>query len=207
MLAVRDGRLIPYGANAQTAANAIVPLLRDASTRVLVGLLRACDLVIVRGVVLDAASADDLGDLVPVSTVALGRFAEERREELVRWEEKLGRDVLDVLRTQSSAIVCFFLHTSLERAGVDRKTATALLEMAARSAFTEEAALAAMPHYFAVSGDPTDALAVKTIDAVGAEHEVLSSFTVVLTPVLASLQEDFAFTSDQIKASVTNLTP
>ncbi|NUP06629.1 MAG: hypothetical protein HOW73_11295 [Polyangiaceae bacterium] len=201
MLAVRDSRLIPEGASVETAAYAIVPLLRDASTRVLVGILRACDLVIVRGMRLDSSSSDDLGDLVPASTAAPGRFADERRDELSRWEDKLGRRKIDGLRTEASAIVCYFLHTSLTRADVESKVSTALLEAAAHSAFEEEGPLSELPRYLGHAGDPTDELAAKVLSVLKESSDVLGSFTVMLTPVLASLQEDFAFASRQIKLS------
>lgn len=199
LLAVRDSRLIPEGANAEAAAYAIVPLLRDASTRVLVGVLRAFDLVIVRGVRLDASSPDDLGDLVPLSTAAPGHFADERRDELTRWGDKLGREKLDCLRTEASAIVCYFLHTSLHHAGVDAKTSTALLEASAHSAFAEEGPLSELPRYLGHAGDPIDALTSKVLAIVGEDPNIIGSLTVMLTPVVASLQEDFAFTSGQIK--------
>jgi hypothetical protein len=201
MLAVRDSRLIPEGASVAVAAHALVPLLRDAATRVLIGALRACDLVIFRGVRLDKSASDDLADLVPLSTAAPGRFADERRSELSRWDERLGKEKLDALRTEASAIVCYFLHTSLGQNGVEMKTSTALLEEAARRAFPEEGPLASLPHYLGSSQDPTDALASKVLSLLEEAGDALSSLTVMLAPVLASLQEDFAFTSRQIKIS------
>lgn len=203
MLAVRDSRLIPEGATVDTAAYAIVPLLRDAATRVLIGVLRACDLVIIRGLRLDTTSADDMGELVPQSTAAAGRFAEERRDELARWEERLGDDKVGALRTESAAVVCYFLHTSLQQVGVETSAATELLEAAARSAFDEEGALSSMPYYLGSASDPTDALARKALLIVDDDADAFASFTVMLSPVLASLHEDFAFTSGQIKISMS----
>lgn len=201
MLAVRDSRLIPEGASVAVAAHSIVPLLRDAATRVLIGALRAADLVIFRGVRLDKSTSDDLTDLVPVSTAAPGRFADERKGELSRWDGRIGQEKLDALRTEASAIVCYFLHASLGQNGVDTNTATALLEESARRAFPEEGPLAALPHYLGSAQDPTDALAAKVLGLLAESNDALGSLTVMLTPVLASLQEDFAFTSRQIKIS------
>lgn len=202
MLAVRDSRLIPEGATVDAAAFAIVPLLRDAATRVLIGVLRACDLVIVRGLRLDTTSADNMGELVPQSTAAAGRFAEERRDELLRWEERLGEDKVGALRTEAAAVVCYFLHTSLQQVGVETSAATALLDAAARAAFDEEGALSSMPYYLGSASDPTDALARKALLIVADDSDAFASFTVMLSPVLASLHEDFAFTSGQIKISM-----
>ncbi len=202
LLAVRDSRLIPEGATPEAAAYAIIPLLKDASTRVLVGMLRGLDLVVVRGMRVEGTDADTLSGLVPQSTAMPGHFADERADELHRWHDKLGEEKLASLRTEASAVVCYFLHTSLEKTGVDMSTSTSLLEAAARGAFEQEAPLSAMPHYLGAASDPTDALAVRTLDILGEPHEALASLSLMLTPVLASLQEDFAFTSGQIKLSV-----
>jgi len=200
MLAVRDSRLIPEGATPEACAAAIVPLLRDAATRVLVGILRAYDLLVVRAIDVGKTSADDFGELVPVSQAAPGRFADERRSELSRWDEKLGAAKLTQLRNESSAVVCFFLHVSLERAGVTTNTAVTLLEAAAQLAFPDEGAVAAMPRYFG-SPDPAEALASRALDALATSRNTLASFALAMTPVLASLQEDFMFTATQIKLS------
>lgn len=200
MLAVRDSRLIPEGATAEACAAAIVPLLRDAGTRVLVGILRAYDLLVVREIKVDKTTADDFGELVPTSQAAPGRFADERREELARWEDKLGPAKLTQLRNDASAVVCFFLHVALERVGLSTGTAVTLLEAGAQLAFPDEGAVAAMPRYFGAP-DPADALASRALEAFESNRAVLAGFALAMTPVLASLQEDFAFTAQQIKLS------
>ena len=200
MLAVRDSRLIPEGATAEACAAAIVPLLRDAGTRVLVGILRAYDLLVVREITFDKTSADDFGELVPLSQAAPGRFADERRAELARWEDKLGPAKLTQLRNDASAVVCFFLHVSLERVGLATHTAVTLLEAGAQLAFPDEGAVAAMPRYFGMP-DPAEALASRALETFGSDRAVLAGFAIAMTPVLASLQEDFAFTATQIKLS------
>lgn len=200
MLAVRDSRLIPEGATAEACAAAIVPLLRDAGTRVLVGILRAYDLLVVREIKVDKTTADDFGELVPLSRAAPGRFADERREELARWEDKLGAAKVTQLRNDASAVVCFFLHVSLERVGLATSTAVTLLEAGAQLAFPDEGAVAAMPRYFGMP-DPAEALASRALEAFESNRSVLAGFALAMTPVLASLQEDFAFTAQQIKLS------
>lgn len=197
MLAVRDSRLIPEGGTAASAGSALVPLLRDAATRVTVGLLRAYDLLVVRRV--EVGSGDDYSELVPVSTAAPGRFATERKGELERWEDKLGDEKLRELAGEAHAVVCFFLHQSLEQAGVEAKLAIAVLESAAHSAFPESGPLAELPRYLAVAQNPTDAIAARALSTLGAESELLNSFAVMLAPILASLQEDFSFTANQVK--------
>jgi hypothetical protein len=200
MLAVRDSRLIPEGATAEACAAAIVPLLRDAGTRVLVGILRAYDLLVVREIKVDKTSADDFGELVPTSQAAPGRFADERREELARWEDKLGPSTLTQLRNDASAVVCFFLHVSLERAGLATTTTVTLLEAGAQLAFPDEGAVAAMPRYFGAP-DPAEALASRALETFQTNRAALAGFALAMTPVLASLQEDFTFTATQIKLS------
>ena len=107
---------------------------------------------------------------------------------------------LTQLRNDASAVVCFFLHVSLERTGLATTTTVTLLEAGAQLAFPDEGAVAGMPRYFGAP-DPAEALASRALEAFQANRSVLAGFALAMTPVLASLQEDFAFTATQIKLS------
>ncbi|MFO0550285.1 MAG: hypothetical protein U0271_17960 [Polyangiaceae bacterium] len=204
LLAVREAPLIPIGASPEEAGFALKPLLRDAATRVLVGTLRALDLVVLRGIELDESRLDDY---VPVSTVAPGRFGDERREELDRWLSKLGASEFTSLRDEAAAIVCHVLMTSLEQAGVAAATNTALLESAARVAFADESPLGRLGSYLGPSAtNPAGTLARVALATIGdAPHGVRDPEVVLgraLTPVYASLQEDFALIAGQVRRAV-----
>lgn len=202
MLAVRDSRLIPEGASTEVVGDAIVPLLRDASTRTLVGVLRAYDLSIVRHVEIDPRASGDFGELVPQSTAAPGRFADERADELARWEAKLGGQVMNGLKDESATVVVFFLHSNLSGSGLDPKLVVGILERAAASAFPGGAPLANLARYLqGAHSSSAQELAARTLAMLGAEAARVDAFTTVITPTLQSLQDDFAFVAQQIMLS------
>jgi hypothetical protein len=199
MLAVRDSRLVPPGATASDAGVALAPLLKDASTRVLTGVLRAYDLVVVRQV--DLSGSDDVGDLVPLSTVAPGRFELDRKAELARWETTLGAAAVESLRSEAHTLVCFLLGRSLERAAVDERVRTVLVEVASRAAFPGEALLEEAPPYDSID-DPAPMVAVRALAILTQGSETPTEpFANALAPVLGSVAADFAFTSEQVKLS------
>lgn len=200
MLAVRDSRLVPPGATAADAGVALAPLLKDASTRVLTGVLRAYDLVVLRQV--DLAAGEDVGDLVPVSTVAPGRFDLDRKAELARWESSIGAGPIASLRSESHALVCFMLEQSLERAAVDDRVRRPLVEAASRAAFPGESLLDELPTYDTVE-DPAPMVAVRVLAILteGSDAPPTQPLAAALGPVLGSVATDFEFTSGQVKLS------
>lgn len=203
MMAVRDGRLIPLDASPEEAGEALIPLLRDAATRVLVGILRAYDLVVVKKLQVDARDAEDMGELVPASTAAPGRFGDDRAAEIDRWAAVLGDDPLTALQDESGAVVTYFLQRALQQEGVELATAVRVLETAAGGAFLGASPLTQLPRYLAsAEGGPTEVLGAKIAEAVSASAERVDSLMVALTPVLASLQADFSFAANRVKAAV-----
>ena len=202
MLAVRDSRLIPEGASPEVVGDAIVPLLRDASTRTLVGVLRAYDLSIVRHVEIDPRASGDFGELVPQSTAAPGRFADDRADELARWEHKLGAQVMGGLKDEAATVAVFFLHSNLSGSGLDPRLVVAILERAAASGFPGGAPLANLARYLqGAHSSSAHELAARTLSLLGAESSRGDAFTNVITPTLQSLQDDFAFVAQQIMLS------
>lgn len=200
MLAVRDSRLIPAGVTAEGAGLALVPLFKDAATRMLVGVLRMYDLIIVRGVSA-AGGEDDLAEVVPVSSVAPGLFELERRPELGRWEDALGTDPLGALRAEAQAIVCFCFWHGLQETEVEPAVGQAVLESAARSAFPQSESLELSVAYQRGREAPAGLLAVRALAALSRSEADLPAeeFHAALTSLLATIQADFTFAAEQVK--------
>jgi hypothetical protein len=200
MLAVRDSRLVPPGATASDAGVALAPLLKDASTKLLTGVLRAYDLVVLRQV--DLSGGEDVGDLVPVSTVAPGRFDLDRKAELSRWESSIGAAPIASLRSEAHALVCFMLDQSLKRAAVDERIRSPLVDTASRVAFPGESLLDELPPYGTVE-DPAPMVAVRVLAILteGSEAPPTQPLAAALGPVIESVAADFEFTSGQVKLS------
>jgi hypothetical protein len=200
MLAVRDSRLIPAGVTAEGAGLALVPLFKDAAIRMLVGVLRMYDLIIVRGVSA-AGGENDLAEVVPVSSVAPGLFEFERRPELSRWEDVLGTNPLAALRAEAQALVCFCLWHGLQETEVEKALGQAVLESAARAAFPQSDALDLSAAYQAGREAPAGLLAVRALVVLSPSKTDLPAeeFQAALSSLLATIQADFTFAAEQVK--------
>lgn len=201
MLAVRDARLIPAGATIEEAGAALQPLLKDASIRVLLGVLRAYDLTEVLAV---SSSEDDLADIVPQSSVAPGRFELERRPEIVRWEARLGTELMASLRDEANALVCAFFRSSMVEVGVGEELARGVLNAAARSAFPEGSPVIDGEVYSS-EGEIAGLVAVRTLAILtlgkAAKEAGHASYELAITSLVASLRADFTFAAEQVKLS------
>ncbi|WP_437586843.1 hypothetical protein [Sorangium sp. So ce1000] len=116
-------------------AAALAPLLRDASTRLLLGCLRAHDLIIVRRVAIDPGAAEQLAALLPVSEAPPGEFEASRAAELSRWHTALGSPVISQLRTESCAISAQKARVALGAASIAPGVAGELIDALCRTAF------------------------------------------------------------------------
>jgi hypothetical protein len=164
----------------------------------LIGLLRGYDLTVVRHVELDPRQSGDFGELVPQSTAAPGRFAEDRAEELARWETKLGPERMHALETEADTVSCFFLHKNLTGSGVDPKTALTILERSAAGAFEGSKVLAGLPRYLQGAQESASELASRTLSILEADPKRAEGLRAAIVPTLQSLQDDFAFVAQQI---------
>jgi len=201
ILAVRDGRLFPLGATPEIAGGGLVPLLRDSAARVLVGTLRAYDLVVVRALDVEDDGALSQGSFIPVSTAAPGKFAEERAGEIERWRERLGDLSLAALTGEAATVVCFFLGRCLESESVDTNVATRIVSSAAPLSFAELTPLADLPRYLVSPSDATLAYVTRVLAIVGADARAASGLVTALAPVLSSVQEEFFLAAGQVKLS------
>ncbi len=116
-------------------AAALAPLLRDASARLLLGCLRAHDLIIVRRVAIDPGSADHLAALLPVSEAPPGEFEASRAAELSRWHAALGSPVICQLRTESCTISAQKARMALSTAAIAPGLVGELVDALCRTAF------------------------------------------------------------------------
>lgn len=203
ILAVRSEPLVAAHSTPEQVGRALVPLVRDATTKLLFGILRAYDLLVVRGITIDDSQSDLLAEMVPISTAPAGFFERSRIDELDRWEDALGYDAIDALRTESATVVAYLLHRCLDHVKVPMLAATTILETIDATAFDRESSpLADISRYLhSIDGKPASSLAAAIVDVLG-HADVLEHLEVVLTPVLASLQEDLSLAASQSEASL-----
>jgi hypothetical protein len=115
---------LPAAASPAQAAALLAPIAHDAATRLLIGFLRAHDLIGVRNVEMDAASVDML---IPQSEAAPGGYEASRSDELARWQTALGAGSLRALRREAHLLACYMAEQALLRAGIPRDSADLVL--------------------------------------------------------------------------------
>ena len=118
----------PRGSPPAEIGASLAPILRDSLTRLLIGFLRAHDLLVVRQVVLDETATELLAALLPVSEAPPGEFEESRAQEISRWRGVLGPEVLDALRVEAGVLGASLAGLALQRVGMVPATALELLE-------------------------------------------------------------------------------
>ena len=115
-------------------AHYVAPLVKDSAVRLLIGFLRAHDLVTVRGVSIDGNSAEMLANLVPVSDASPGGYEASRAAELQRWQSTLGDGPVSALRREVKTLGTFVAKDALARAQVLDGTYARELRSALREA-------------------------------------------------------------------------
>ena len=94
--------LMPPGTPPSAMGAFVAPTLRDSAARLLIGFLRAHDLITLRRVVVDEGSAEMLANLVPSSDAAPGGYEGSRSGEIARWTQAIGADVVNALHHEAN---------------------------------------------------------------------------------------------------------
>jgi hypothetical protein len=182
--------MLPPGSPPDAIGQAIAPFVRDGAGRVLVGFLRAYDLLALRGLALEEGSAEMLAALVPVSDAPLGGYEASRNAELARWQQTFGDAIFQRIRRESQVAAIFLAHAALSRAAVPQNITLEILQEAAPAAFAgERGTVLEMSRYLSASHDgAVPALCANFVDIVG--HGDAAQLSAALAPLVASVEED-----------------
>ncbi|MFO0613536.1 MAG: hypothetical protein U0414_13145 [Polyangiaceae bacterium] len=208
MLSVRGAPLVPTGTTAENAGKALAPLLRDAATKLMLGLLRAYDLFAIRKMSLNESDTEIIEAMVPVSSAPLGFFWESRSEEFHRWTETLGEEAFGALRAEAEAAASYLFYQSLDHARVEQTALNVVLERSAEGAFVDgKVALAKLGRYLhPAEGSTVAELAASVRRSLGRPsgeaRAELGRIDLVLTPLLAALQDDLSIAAAQVRYAV-----
>ncbi|WP_437721714.1 hypothetical protein [Sorangium sp. So ce861] len=180
-------------------AAALAPLLRDASTRLLLGCLRAHDLIIVRRVAIDPGAAEQMAALLPVSEAPPGEFEASRAAELSRWHAALGSPVISQLRAESCTISAQKARMALSTAAIPPGLVGELVDALCRTAFPG----------FALSSAHIDRYVEHDLNELAAEsvarilrHPNSKQLRLAFGPLLDAVQTDMDAISSLAKASL-----
>ncbi|WP_437924685.1 hypothetical protein WMF37_37520 [Sorangium sp. So ce291] len=180
-------------------AAALAPLLRDTSARLLIGCLRAHDLIIVRRVAIDPGAPEQLAAFLPVSEAPPGEFEASRAAELSRWHSALGSPVLSQLRTESCTISAQKARMALSTAQIAPGVAGELVDALCRTAFPGLALSSA--HIDRYAEQDLSELAAETVARI-LRHPNSKQLRLALGPLLDAVHSDMDGISRLAKASL-----
>ncbi len=194
--------LMPPGTPPSAMGAFVAPTLRDSAARLLIGFLRAHDLITLRRVIIDEGSAEMLANLVPSSDAAPGGYEGSRAVEIARWSQAIGADVVNALHHEANVISVFIARDTLARADMNRTLAAAVLDASVTSAFPGDEARYADGGRFPDASTPsfTDAV-VHGLTRIAGCGDDPAAMTAALRPLLALIQEDLATSAMIVKLS------
>jgi hypothetical protein len=194
--------VLPPGSPPQAIARVLAPFMSDCAARVLVGFLRAYDLLVLRGLALEEGSADMLAAVVPVSDAPLGGYEASRIAELTRWQNSFGSATFQRLRRECQVVAVFFAHKSLNQHDIPQNITFEILQEATPLAFAGETnVLLGMSRWLQLpENDVLPALCAYLTDLVG--HGNPQELATALRQLVASVNEDLALASSLAKDGV-----
>jgi hypothetical protein len=168
----------------------LAPFIRDCAGRILVGFLRAYDLLVLRGIPLDENSSEMLAAVVPVSDALHGAYEASRTSEINRWQNSFGQATFLRLRRECQVVAVFLAHSALTEQSIPQNVRLEILQEATSVAFSGEAAiLHGMARWLKLGeADVLPALCAHLTDLVG--HGDPQELAAALRLLVASVNED-----------------
>ena len=183
-------------------AQFVAPVVKDSAARVLIGFLRAHDLIAVRGVSIDEGSGEMLASLVPVSDAPPGGYEASRAGEIARWQTTLGPAVMVALQHEVRVVGVYLAREAMVRVEVMPALVDAVVEALAAAAFPEEAGILTDLGRFPEAAAPAFALVLaQNLTRLAEATEDPAAIASALTPLLALVQDDLSVAAMIIKQS------
>jgi hypothetical protein len=192
--------LLPPGTPPAGMGAFVAPTVRDSSARLLIGFLRAHDLITLRHVVIDETSAEMLANLVPASDAPPGGYEASRSAEIARWSQALGADVLTALHHEVNAVSVFLTRDAILRIDLNRTLAAAVIDASISAAFPGEEERFAGPARFPDATTPafTEAVVHELTRIAGCGDDP-AAMTAALRPLISLIQEDLSTSATIVK--------
>ena len=192
--------LLPPGTPPAGMGAFVAPTVRDSSARLLIGFLRAHDLITLRRVVIDERSAETLANLVPLSDAPPGGYEASRSAELTRWSQAIGADVVSALHHEVNAVSVYLTRDAILRADLNRTLAAAVIDASISAAFPGEEERFAGPARFpdASTSAFTDAVVHELTRIAGCGDDP-EAMTAALRPLIVLIQEDLTTSAMIVK--------
>lgn len=194
--------LMPPGTPPAAMGAFVAPLVRDSAARLLIGFLRAHDLITLRGVVIDEGSAEVLANLVPISDASPGNYETSRAPEIARWQATLGVEPMAKLLRETSVISVHLAEEAMVRAEVSKTLASAVVEAVCAAAYPDDPAVLTDIERFA-DLQPAEFVATiaHNLTSIAAAGDDPVPMTAALGPLVGMVTEDLNVAAMIIKLS------
>lgn len=194
--------LMPPGTTPLAMGQFVAPLVKDSAARLLIGFLRAHDLIGVRGVTIDDGSAETLATLVPASDAALGGYEASRAGEITRWQATLGQGPMFALHHEVRVAAAHLAREALAQAEVMPQLADAVVEAICQHAFADEAGVLTELGRFPTALTPAFVSTLaQNLTRIAGTSEDPGSIAAALTPLVGTVRDDLAVAASIIKQS------
>jgi hypothetical protein len=202
MRAVRPDMILLPGTQPRAMGGAVARLVRDLAARLLIGVLRAHDLLL-RGHTLEEGSAEALANLVPISDAQLGGYEESRAAEITRWQTKLGAAAMSSVRQETRVVAMYLAFAEMLRSEVPQHVALEVCEGISTAAFPESPSLVGEIDRYLHAVAPTvcEELARRVAQMLGIQRRP-AELSSALAVLLATIEEDMALGVALVKRSL-----
>jgi hypothetical protein len=194
--------LMPPGTSPAAMGQFVAPTVKDSAARLLIGFLRAHDLISVRKASIDEGSAEMLATLVPASDAPPGGYEASRSSEIARWQAALGQGPMFALHHEVRVLTVYLAKEALTRVEVMPALADAVVESVCAAAFPEEAGLLGE-----MSRLPTPMPAdfvhrlAETLSRMAGAADDPTAVASALAPLVATVRDDLDVSAMIIKQS------
>jgi hypothetical protein len=202
MRAIRPEMIMLPGAQPRAMGGAVARLVRDLAARLLIGILRAHDLLL-RGHTLEEGSAEALADLVPISDAQLGGYEESRAAEISRWKTKLGESAMSSVRHETRVVAVYLAFAEMLRSEIPQHVALEVCEGISMAAFPDTKSLVGEIDRYLHAVAPTvcEELARRVVQMLSIQRRP-AELSSALAVLLATIEEDTALGVAVVKRSL-----
>lgn len=183
--------LLPAGSPPPAIAAYVAPLVTETAARLLIGALRAHDLLVIRNVTLDDTTADTLASLVSSAEAPPGAYDVTRAAEIARWQASIGDAAVGALRKAMNAAAVELARTEILRAKVDEKLANSVSSSLCSFFPKDPPDDLSMSRYRHATGDFEDEVARAATDVLEG-HTEAGDLKAALGPLIGIAREDIA---------------
>ncbi|MEJ7730317.1 MAG: hypothetical protein WKG00_14000 [Polyangiaceae bacterium] len=196
---------VPPNAPPAVVGPVMAPMVRDSAARILIGVLRAHDLLVLRGIALDESSPEVMSALVPLSDAPRGGFEQSRLREIARWQGVLGPPIFHQLQREAAVFAVYLTYATLIETGISQERVLETVEAICASADPHaESPVADLGRYLhAEESSVSEQLSAGMIAILGDDQrgERRASMGRAITPLIASVREEMSFAASMLKGA------